>query len=112
MIALFDNYKTLLQERLDRIRLLHLGEDSIRYDFFAALMQTYDLRPAQIQLEVALHGGTFVPINDIKSKRKEKPMIDLVLAEADLRIAALFRHHTGLSPGCRSLLREHLGSQA
>lgn len=32
--VLFSNYKNLLQERLDRYRLLHICEDSVRYDFF------------------------------------------------------------------------------
>jgi hypothetical protein len=90
MLTLFKTYQSLLEERLNKIPLLHLGEDSIRYDFFAALMQVYQFRPSQIQLEVAIHSDCFIPIQDVRSKRKEKPLIDLIVNEPDLNIAVEF----------------------
>ena len=90
IITLFDNYKTLLEERLDRHRLLNIGEDTIRYDFFSAIMETYQLRPAQIQLEVPINAQCFIPFIDKNSKRKEKPLIDLVVTEPELNISVEF----------------------
>jgi len=90
MIELFNKYKNLLEERLDKLPLLNIGEDSIRYDFFAALMETYSFRPSQIRLEVAIHQNCFVPVKDIKALRKEKPMVDLVVKEPELHISVEF----------------------
>jgi len=90
MLPLFDQYKNLLQERLDRMPLLQIGEDSIRYDFFAALMEVYLFRPSQILLEVAIHPECFIPVKEIKALRKEKPLIDLVVKEPALNISAEF----------------------
>lgn len=90
LAVLFGSYKLLLEERLDRYRLLNIGEDSIRYDFFAAIMQTYGLKPSQIQLEVPLDSQSFIPVGNKDAKRKEKPMIDLVVIEPDLKISVEF----------------------
>jgi len=90
MTKLFDIYKNLLQERLDKYLLLHIGEDSIRYDFFAAIIEYYGFRPSQIQLEVAIHANCFIPVRDVNAYRKEKPMIDLVVSEPHLNIAVEF----------------------
>ena len=90
MTQLFKSYKKLLEERLDKHHLLHLGEDSIRYDFFASLMETYNFRPSQIQLEVAINSQTFIPAKEKISYRNEKPLIDLVVIEKLLRISAEF----------------------
>ncbi len=87
---LFKNYKRLLEERLGKYRLLHIGEDSIRYDFFAALMETYSLKPSQIQLEVPINAQCFVPLAEAISFRKEKPLIDLVVTEPELSLSAEF----------------------
>ena len=90
MKQLFKLYKTLLQERLDKKTLLTFGEDSIRYDFFAALLETYNFRPSQIQLEVAIDGQTFIPLANKNSFRSEKPLIDLVVIEKELNISVEF----------------------
>jgi hypothetical protein len=97
MQELLTNYKKLLEERLDRYRLLNIGEDTIRYDFFSAILQTYNFRPAQIQIEVPINAQCFIPLVDKNSKRKEKPLIDLVVAEPELNISVefgLFRQNT------------------
>ncbi|MDQ1855794.1 hypothetical protein [Chryseobacterium sp. WLY505] len=90
MKVLFENYKELLEERLNHKTLLSIGEDSIRYDFFLALLKTYNLKPYQIEIEVALNPNCFIPNLNEKSKRSEKPMIDLVLNTSSLKICAEF----------------------
>jgi hypothetical protein len=90
MEKLIQVYKTLLEERLSRKPLLLLGEDSIRYDFFAALIETYSFRPSQIQIEVPINSQTFTPSKERISYRKEKPLIDLVVDEKELKIAVEF----------------------
>ena len=90
MEKLFQTYKDLLEERLNRKPLLLLGEDCIRYDFFAALMKTYSFRPSQIQIEVPINSQTFIPAKRENSLRNEKPLIDLVVDEPELKLAAEF----------------------
>lgn len=75
----FDKYKTVFSERCDKIKLLDLGEDSIRYDFFIALSDIEKLRPSDIQLEYSIHKSAFTERQNKDSKRKEKPQIDLVV---------------------------------
>jgi len=97
MKGLFDNYKTLLEERLNHKRLLEIGEDSIRYDFFVALMTTYDLKPHQIELEVPLHKDCFVTNQHTNSTNKEKPRIDLVVKNELINLSiefGLFRENS------------------
>lgn len=90
MNKLFENYKHHLEERLNERALLSIGEDSIRYDFFSALMTTYNLRPFQVEVEVALDSRCFVPSGNINAKRKEKPMIDLVVKAEQINLSAEF----------------------
>ena len=90
MEKLFQTYKELLEERLNRKPLLLLGEDSIRYDFFAALMETYSFKASQIQIEVPINAQTFIPAKEKISYRNEKPLIDLVVDESVLKISAEF----------------------
>ena len=75
----FDRYKNLFEERCGKIRLLDLGEDSVRYDFFIALCEIENLKPCDIQLEYSIHKSAFKERLNKKSKRKEKPQIDLVV---------------------------------
>ena len=72
-------YKVLFSERCDKIKLLDLGEDSIRYDFFLALSEVEKLSPSDIQLEYSIHKSAFKERQNQSSKRKEKPQIDLVV---------------------------------
>lgn len=90
MDELFYCYKHLLEERLSTKPLLLISEDCIRYDFFAALMQVYRFKPCQIQLEAPINNQTFIPANEKISFRKEKPLIDLVVDERELKISAEF----------------------
>ena len=76
----YDKYKTLFEERCDKIKLLDIGEDSIRYDFFIAISEIEKLKPSDIQLEYSIHKSAFKKRLNKNSKRKEKPQIDLVVA--------------------------------
>ncbi len=76
---IFDSYKKLFEERCGKIKLLDLGEDSVRYDFFIALSEIEKLKPCDIQLEYSIHKSAFKERLNKKSKRKEKPQIDLVV---------------------------------
>ena len=76
-------------ERIFTERILHyknfnsFGEDSIRYDFFNALMNVYDLKSYQFQLEFP------IPVNQFENKIKKensgrgrhefKPEVDLLI---------------------------------
>jgi len=75
----FDRYKNLFEERCGKRRLLDLGEDSVRYDFFIALSEIENLKPCDIQLEYSIHKSAFKERLNKNSKRKEKPQIDLVV---------------------------------
>lgn len=90
MEDVFLNHKLLLEDRLNKLYLIQIGEDSIRYDFFVSLMQTLNLKPSQIQIEFPLHENTFIPKNEKISYRNEKPLIDLKIMEENLRISVEF----------------------
>lgn len=90
MDELIRTYKNLLEERLNRKPLLLIGEDSIRYDFFASLIEIYGFRPSQIQIEVPINSQTFIPAREKISFRNEKPLIDLVVDEPELKLSAEF----------------------
>jgi hypothetical protein len=93
----FDRYKNLFEERCGKIRLLDLGEDSVRYDFFIALSDIENLKPCDIQLEYSIHKSAFKERLNKNSKRKEKPQIDLVVETEKLKLNfefGLFRQNS------------------
>jgi hypothetical protein len=52
MNALFELYDTYLKRRIHFVTsFTAFGEDSIRYDFYAALLRLYNLEPHQLYLE-------------------------------------------------------------
>ena len=63
-------------ERIFTERILHyknfnsFGEDSSRYDFFNALMNVYDLKSYQFQLEFP------IPVNQFENKIKKRRQKD------------------------------------
>jgi hypothetical protein len=75
----FEKYKNLLQERINKISFLEIREDSIRYDFFVALSKIEKLIPSDIQLEYSIHKSAYLPRDNKQSKRNENPQIDLVV---------------------------------
>jgi hypothetical protein len=83
-------FKELFTERCNKISLLNLGEDSIRYDFFIALTEVEKLKSWEIQIEYPIDDKSFIRRNNEKSKRKEKPVMDLVIDKEDFRICAEF----------------------
>ncbi|CAN5125009.1 hypothetical protein BH09BAC5_BH09BAC5_18950 [soil metagenome] len=93
----FNKYKNIFEERCDKIKLLDVGEDSVRYDFFIALSEIEKLRPSDIQLEYSIHKSAFKARLNANSKRKEKPQIDLVVETAKHKLNfefALFRQNS------------------
>lgn len=86
----FKNYKALFENRLNKIKLLNIGEDSIRYDFFVALFQTNSLEPSDIQLEYSMHESAYLKRNNERSKRKENPQIDLVIHLPEIKLNVEF----------------------
>ena len=80
----------LFIERCDRVPLLNLGEDSVRYDFFIAVLEVEKLKPSEIQIEFPINDQSFILRNNEKSKRKEKPLMDLVIDKGELRFCAEF----------------------
>jgi hypothetical protein len=92
----FDRFQELISKRLDSIPVLMIGEDSIRYDFFYSLTEKLKLSPWDLQLEYPVHEESFIPRLDPKSKRKEKPQIDLIILTEKLNAAfefGLFRRN-------------------
>jgi len=79
MQSVFERFKELFEKRYSSFSVLDLGEDSVRYDFFYALMEKLNLEPFDIQLEYPLYAGTFIPRQNIKRKRNEKPQVDLLI---------------------------------
>jgi len=94
---IFLEFNKNLTNRINRIEFYKIGEDSIRYDFFSAISKLYNLNTYDIVLESPLHKDTFIPNNDVKSKRKENPKMDLVIDTDDLNLNvefALFRRNS------------------
>jgi hypothetical protein len=75
----FEKYKNLLQERINKISFLEIREDSIRYDFFVAFSEIEKLSPSDIQLEYSIHKSAYLPRDNKQRKRNENPQIDLVV---------------------------------
>jgi hypothetical protein len=97
MEEVFKKFNQLFTKRCDNYSLLSFGEDSVRYDFFCALSSVLSLEPWEIRLESAANPMTFIPRNNENSKRKEKPMLDLIFEKGDTNICvefALFRQNS------------------
>jgi hypothetical protein len=90
LTPVFERFLQLFSERLNRIPILKIGEDSVRYDFFSALSEVLELQTWDLQLEYPVHNESYIPRNDIKSKRKENPQIDLVVSNDKIKTAFEF----------------------
>lgn len=103
MEQIFTLFTTLFEKRYSLNSVLNLGEDSVRYDFFVALKNALQLESWQIQLEHPIDSRTFVSNKHEKSKRDEKPQIDLWVNEDICKIAVEFaffkRNKVDGSPG-------------
>ncbi|MBX7141817.1 MAG: hypothetical protein K1X63_12130 [Chitinophagales bacterium] len=83
MEQVFYRFKELFTERCNRIPILSIGEDSVRYDFFCAAMQVMNLQPWEIQLECSIHKDAYQKRKHPKSKRNENPQIDLMIQNGE-----------------------------
>jgi hypothetical protein len=90
MINTFNEFKTNFERRFNLQSILDLGEDSVRYDFFIALMNNNNLQPHDIQVEFPIHSNSFVSNLNPNSKRQENPQIDLLCSHPTEVITAEF----------------------
>lgn len=79
LISVFDSFGEIFSRRLDSTSILDIGEDSIRYDFFTVLSQNLSIKIWEMHLEYPISAKAFIPRSDPRSKRKERPQLDLVL---------------------------------
>ena len=82
MQSLFNSYFELVKTRIiNSTSFNSFGEDSIRYDFYYALMKEYGVKPHNIILEQAIPACQFVPkqreITNKQGRNEDKPEFDL-----------------------------------
>lgn len=97
MIQVFNLFKEYFSKRYSEISVLHLNEDSLRYDFFLALMNEKQLQPHELLIEHPLSELTFQNLIKEGSKRKLKPLIDLMVSTNDINVCfefAFFRRNS------------------
>jgi hypothetical protein len=100
MEVVLNRFKELYQERFRIVPSTSMGEDSIRYDFFLAVQEVMNIPAHKIQLEYPLHRDAFIPRNDPRSYRKEKPQIDLWIDEPLLKACfefGLFKQNSNIN---------------
>ena len=90
MINTFNEFKMNFERRFNLQSILDLGEDSVRYDFFIALMNNNNLQAHDIQVEFPIHSNSFVSNLNPNSKRQENPQIDLFCSHPDKVMTAEF----------------------
>jgi hypothetical protein len=78
------------ERRHARTSILELTEDSVRYDFFAALMAKRGLPSWEIHLEPSIDKEAYVRRNNEKSKRTENPRLDLAFGDGAERVYVEF----------------------
>lgn len=99
MEEVFNRFKELFEQRFQRIIVTNIGEDSVRYDFFLALKEIKNLNSWDIQLEHPISSEAYVPRNNQRSYRKEKPQMDLWVDIPDFKIGCefgLFRQNSNI----------------
>lgn len=84
MEDVFITFESLFTQRCEFIPLLEMGEDSVRYDFFMALIEERDLKNYEIRLESPINVQCFIPRANMRSYRKEKPKMDLVVEKLNI----------------------------
>ncbi|MBA3901365.1 MAG: hypothetical protein H0X62_14350 [Bacteroidetes bacterium] len=90
MEIVFNNFKQIFETRYSLLSALDIGEDSVRYDFFAALNKSLQLNPWEIQLESPINKQAFIPRENPRRKSDEKPRIDLLVINSELNFCAEF----------------------
>ncbi len=100
MEAIFSRFEELYEKRFKKIPALSMGEDSVRYDFFLALQEVLNLAHHELQIEHPIREDTFIPRNDPRSTRKEKPQLDFWVDVAQLKASfefGLFRQNSNIN---------------
>lgn len=77
LLILFNTFCDRFEKRTNSYSLMEMGEDSVRYDFFLAVMDVLGKESHEIKLEKAINRNAFNLNNTPGSKRTEKPKIDL-----------------------------------
>lgn len=77
-------------QRTDAYSLLEMGEDSVRYDFFLAIIEVFGRGSYKILLEKAIAQGAINLNNTEGSKRTEKPKLDISLSVMTLLVQKRF----------------------
>lgn len=90
MIDILISFKDKFEQRFNKYSILNIGEDSVRYDFFTALMEVKKLQSHQIQVEYPIHDDAYIKRNTKNSKRHENPQIDLYCELEDTKITVEF----------------------
>lgn len=90
MLNTFNTFNANFERRFNLQSILDLGEDSVRYDFFIAFMNTNNFQPHNIQIEYPINSNAFVSNLHPNSKRKENPQIDLFCSHPNSVITAEF----------------------
>jgi len=90
MIKILNDFKLKFERRFNGQSILNLGEDSIRYDFFIALMNGFKLESHHIQVEYPIHKKAFESARNPNSKRNENPQVDLYYSQGNTSLTAEF----------------------
>lgn len=85
-----NDFKNSFEMRFNQQSILDLGEDSVRYDFFVALMNNYNLQPHEIQVEFPINSNAFTSNPHPNAKRGENPQVDLYCPHPNKALTAEF----------------------
>jgi hypothetical protein len=90
ILPILNDFKSKFERRFFEQSILNLGEDSVRYDFFIALMNGLNLGSHQIQVEYPIHQNAFEFNQNPNSKRNENPQLDLYYNQNNSAITVEF----------------------
>ena len=79
MVNVFEKFYELFSERYSKQSVLTMGEDSVRYDFFRAIIEEMKIENWEINVEFPISENAFLSNLHENSKRKESPVIDLFI---------------------------------
>jgi hypothetical protein len=79
MEQVFKKFHELFTERYAKQSVLQMGEDTVRYDFFRAVIDELKIENWEMNVEFPVVDKAYVSNLNEKSKRKESPVIDLFI---------------------------------
>ena len=79
MEKVFKKFHELFTERYAKQSVLQMGEDTVRYDFFRAVLDELKIENWEMNVEFPVVDNAYVSNLNEKSKRKESPVIDLLI---------------------------------